>query len=321
MKNLKSYISFAVGIFALMIFLTAPLMLVGCDKLDFLKPKTASVSAAKPGAHAVRGTVIAKVNNIPITLEELNRYIEIYNASVELRQDLTPEQKQTLKIDTRERKLDYLKNLLVRQAVFYQAALDRGLDRKEEISEIMDRYKMALLSQDVQNEIVKNIDVSSAEIEDAYKSNMPLFKAAEVRKAREIVTRTEEEAKQVLIELLQGADFSGIARTRSIAESAKKDGDLGEIKKGQFANFPAFDEIVFSPALGQGQVSSVFKGPQGFYIVKIESIKEGRQVPLSEAFDTIKAYLLAQKQQRELDKAYSTLSSQAKIEVYEGDIK
>jgi parvulin-like peptidyl-prolyl isomerase len=81
------------------------------------------------------------------------------------------------------------------------------------------------------------------------------------------------------------------------------------------------DEVVFSPSLQQGQTSSVFKGPKGFTIVKIDSIKEGRQVPLSEAFDTLKAYLLAQKQQQELDKAYSKLSSEAKIEVYEGEIK
>jgi peptidyl-prolyl cis-trans isomerase C len=301
------------------VYLLGGIFLVGCDKIDFLKPK--KPQAAKPSSVTVKGTVIAKVNNFPITLEELNRYINIYNASVDLRQDLTSEQKQTAKIDTREKKIDYLKTLLVRQAVFYQAALDRGLDRKEEINDILDRYKMAILAQEMQNEIVKNIDVSSAEVEEAYKNNAPLFREAEARRVREIATRTEEEAKQILIELLQGGDFSSIARTRSIVESAKKDGDLGEIKKGQMSNFPGFDEVVFSPVLQQGQVSSVFKGPQGYYLVKIEAIKEGRQVSLSEAFDTLKTVLLARKQQEELDKSYSQLSRDAKIEISEGEIK
>lgn len=298
------------------------IFLIGCDKINFFNPKKASTGIATPAAITVQGTVIAKVNNLAITLEELNRYIDIYNASLELRQDLTPEQKKAAKIDTREKKIDYLKTLLIRQAVFYQAALDRGLDRKEEIVQILERYRIAVLAQEMQNEIIKNLDVSSAEIEEAYKNNKNLFREPETRRVREIVTRTEEEARQILIELLQGADFISLAKTRSIADSGKNGGDLGYVKKGdRQEQFPAFDDMVFSPALQQGAISSVFKGPQGYYIVKIEEIKEGKQVSLSEAWDTLKALLLARKQQEELDKFYSQLSRDAKIEIYEGEIK
>ncbi len=302
------------------IFLTTSVFFLGCDKIDFLNPKKSS-TADKASPSAVKGTVIAKVNNFPITLEELERYIHIYNASVDLRQDLAPEQKQSLKIETRERKIEYLKTLLVPQAVYYQAALDRGLDRKDEISEGLARYRVAVLAQAMQEELVRNIEVTSAEVEDAYQSNKELFREAEVRRVSEIVTRTEDEAKQILIELLQGQDFSSIARGRSIADSAKNGGDLGDMAKGQRGSLREFDEIVFSPVLQQGQVSSVFKGPKGYTIVKIDAIKEGRQVPLSEAFDTIKAYLLVKKQQDELKKVYSKLSEETKIEIYEGEIK
>jgi len=298
------------------------IFLIGCDKINFFNPKKASTGIATPTAITVQGTVIAKVNNLPITLEELNRYIDIYNASLDLRQDLTPEQKKAAKIDTREKKIDYLKTLLIRQAVFYQAALDRGLDRKEEIVQILERYRIAVLAQEMQNEIIKNLDVSSAEIEEAYKNNKNLFREPETRRVREIVTKTEEEARQILIELLQGADFISLAKTRSIADSSKNGGDLGYVKKGdRQEQFPAFDDVVFSPALQQGAVSSVFRGPQGYYVVKIEEIKEGKQVSLSEAWDTLKALLLARKQQEELDKFYSQLSRDAKIEIYEGEIK
>lgn len=293
----------------------------GCEKFNFLKPKKIVKETVSP-ALTVKGTLVAKVNNIPITLEEMNRYIDIYNASIDLREDLTEEQKKLAKIDTRDKKLDYLKNVLIRQMVFYQTALDKGLDRKEEINEVLNRYKIAVLSQEMQNEIVKNISVSSAEIEEAYKNNKDLFREPEARRIREIVTKTEEEARQILIELLQGGDFATVARNRSIAESAKNGGDLGFIKKGQRGEkFVNFDEVAFSPALQQGALSTVFKGPEGFYIIKIEAIKEGRQVSLSEAWDTIKAILLARKQQEELDRVYSQLSREVKIEVYEGEIK
>lgn len=296
-------------------------LLFGCDKINFFQPKK-KPAAPQAQVIAVKGTIIAKVNNIPITLEELNREIDIYNASLDLRQDLTAEQKKSAKIDTRDKKIDYLKSVLIRQAVFYQAALDRALDQKEEIKDILNRYKIAILAQEMQNEVVKNLDVSSAEIEDAYKNNKNLFREPESRRVREIVAKTEDEAKQILIELLQGADFAALARNRSIGESAKSAGDLGYIKRGERGEkFLNFDDIIFSPALAQGAISSVFKGPDGYYIVKIEDVKEGKQVTLSEAWDTLKALLLARKQQEELDNFYSQLSRNIKIESYEGEIK
>jgi uncharacterized protein YceK len=53
--------------------------LAGCDKItSLISPKS------KPVAMKVSGTVIAKVANMPITLEELNREIDAYNASIDL---------------------------------------------------------------------------------------------------------------------------------------------------------------------------------------------------------------------------------------------
>ncbi|OGX17320.1 MAG: hypothetical protein A3K83_01240, partial [Omnitrophica WOR_2 bacterium RBG_13_44_8b] len=244
------------GIFLFSTVFMSSIIGAGCDKIDFLKPKPAAPAKTQSPAIAVKGTVIAKVDNIPITLEELDRQITLYNGIVDQNREWNDEQKKAAKIDTREKKLNYLKDLLIRQAVFNQAAMDRGLDRKPEVGEILDRYKIALLAQEMQNEIVKNIEVSSAEIEEAYNNNKNLFKEPEARKAREIVIRTEDEAKQALIELLQGGDFASIAQSRSITGSAKNGGDLGFIKRGQKGEqFAGFDDIVFSPALQAGSVS------------------------------------------------------------------
>lgn len=297
--------------------------LLGCDKISsLLKIKPKQETKEKQVAYVTRGTIIAKVNNIPITLEVLNRYIDVYNASLELREDLAPEQKKEAKIDTREKKLNYLKERLVRQAAFYQAALDRGLDRKDEIVELLERSRIEILAAEMENEIVKNIDVSSAEIEEAYKNNKSLFREPETRKLREVVFKSDDEARQALVELLQGGDFAALARNRSIADSAKNGGDLGALQKGQRGEeFANFDEVAFSPALQKDAISSVFKGPNGYYIVKVEDIKGGKQISLSEAWDSLKLILLNRKQEEALDKFYAELSRQARIEVYEGEIK
>jgi peptidyl-prolyl cis-trans isomerase C len=321
MINLKVKSLAGIFLFSTLVFMFS-ILSTGCDKIDFLKPKQAAPVKTQAASVTVKGTVIAKVDNLPITLEELERQITIYNGIVDQNKDWSDEQKKSAKIDTRDKKLNYLKELLIRQAVFYQAALDRGLDRKPEINEILERAKIQVLASDMQNEIIKNIEVGSAEVEEAYNNNKNLFKEPESRKVREIVTGTEDEAKQILIEVLQGGDSASVARRSSIADSAKNGGDLGFIKKGQRgAQFAGFDEMVFSPALQEGSISSVFKGPNGNYIVKIESIKEGKQVSLSEAWDTIKALLLARKQKEELDKSYSQLYREHKVEIYEGEIK
>jgi len=309
--------------FLIAIFISA--FLFGCDKLEFLNP------AKKVPATTVKGTVIAKVANMPITLEQLNREVDTYNAAVDLtidaNNDLTAEQKREqkkeAKIDTREKKVEYLKNVLVRRIVFYQAALDKGLDRREDISEVLERTRATILAQEMEKEITKDINVGLSEVDEAYKNVKEQLKEPEVRKVRELVVKTQAEANQALLELLQGADFSTVAREHSIADSAKNGGDMGYIRKGQRgANFLTFDDIVFSPGLQQGGVSSVFKGPDGYYLVKIEGVKEGRQPTLSEVQDRLKEILLSRKVQEELDKFYSRASrDNIKVEIYESEIK
>ncbi|MCU0651419.1 MAG: peptidylprolyl isomerase [Candidatus Omnitrophica bacterium] len=291
------------------------LTLLGCDKLNFFKPK-------KESGTVVKGTVIAKIANMPITLEMLNREIDAYNTSIDL-SNLTNDEKKKAKIDNREKKLDYLKNSLIRRMVFYQAALDRGLDRRDDISEILERNRATILAQAMEEELTKNINVTASEVDEAYKNVKDQLKEPDTRKVREIMMKTESEAKQALLEILQGADFATLARERSAADSAKAGGDLGNIKKGQRGEkFITFDDVVFSPALQVGSVSSVFKGPDGFYIVKIEGIREGKQSTLSEVQDRLKELLSLRKSQEELDKFYAQVSrDNIKVEIYESEIK
>lgn len=304
------------------IFILCSLLFVyGCEKIPFFFKKEKPKPEVQPPI--VKGTVIAKVNDLPITLEELNLYIDLFNASIDLREDLSAEEKKTAKIDTRERKVNYLKEVLIRQRVLYQAALDRGLDRKEEIVEMLERDKIAILAREMQNEITKNIDVGSTEIEQVYEASKELFKEPETRKIREIVTKTEEEARGILIELYQGADFASLARTRSIAKSAEVGGGL-EIKKGERGEkFLTFDEVAFSSTLLKGSITGPFKGPEGYYIIKVEEIKEGKQASLAEVWEIIKELLLRNKQKEELDKFYSQLlqSGTIRTDIYEREIK
>jgi len=170
----------------------------------------------------------------------------------------------------------------------------------------------------VKDEAAK-VEVSSAEIEDYYNKFKEQLKEPEERQIREIVVPTEAEAKDILIELLKGSDFAELARQRSKAPSASSGGDLGFLTKGK--KFAQFDLVAFSETLEPGQYSNVFKGPDGYYIIKFEARRGGKVRSLSDMWEDIKRGLTFLKQQQRIEDLIGKLSQEAKIEVYEGEIK
>lgn len=287
--------------------------LIGCDKINFsqAKPKV-MVKETVQVSPAVRGTVIAKVNNSPIILEDLNKEIEAYN-------NMVPADKPEAKITTRDQKIDYLKNEMVRRALLYQEAVVRGLDRKEEVLQALEKTKQDLSVMELVRKEAEKVEVSSKEIEDYYNSYKDQLKEPEERQVREIVVSSEQEAKDILIQLLQGSDFASLAKDRSKSASAKEGGDLGFVKKGQKS--AQFDAAAFSDTLEPGKVSNIFKGPEGYYILKIESGRGGKQKSLTEMWDDIKRGLTFLKQQKKIEDLMGNLSREAKLEFFEGEIR
>ncbi len=302
----KQIIIFSICLFS---FIT----LIGCDKISFYKPKPKqSAREASTSTAAVKGTVIAKVNNAPIILEDLTKEIETYNAMV-------PADKPEAKISTRDQKIDYLKNEMVRRMLLYQEAMNKGLDRKEEVLLALDKTKQDLLVMELVRKEAENVEVSSKEIEEYYNNYKDQLKEPEERQIREIVVSSEQEAKDILIQLLQGSDFASIAKDRSRSASAKEGGDLGFIKKGKKS--AQFDAMAFSDTLETGKVSSIFKGPEGYSILKLETRRGGKQKSLTEMWDDIKRGLTFLKQQKKIEDLIGKLSRDAKLEFYEGEIK
>jgi peptidyl-prolyl cis-trans isomerase C len=290
---------------AVVVFLT------GCEKL-FPKKPSKVVAQVQTAISEVKGTVIARVNNQPLTLEELNEEVESYNKYV-------PADKPEEKIESRDKKINYLKNEMIRRALLAQSALDKGLDRKEELQKTLNSFKQNLLVAELIRAETENIEVTSAEIEDYYNQAKEQLKEPEERRIREIVVATENDARDVLIELLKGGDFAILAQMKSTAASAKNGGDLGYIRKG--LKSPQFDEAAFSFTLEAGKTSNYFKGPEGYYILKLEARREGKVKSLSELWDDIKNGLKFLKQQKKVEDLIGKLSRDAKIEIREGEIK
>ncbi len=295
--------------------------MLGCDKINLLNSqpqKRTAVSSSRSSAPIVTGTLVAKVNTIPITLDELNDDIKAYNEVMDSKGN------KEAKITTKDDKIKYLKEELVRKALLYQEALDRGLDKKDDISKVLERAKQDLVLQELLRQESEKIEVTNKEIEDYYnearKGGRTLFyqiTTPEEKKVSEIALSTESEAREVLIQLLQGGDFASLAKERSKAASKKNGGDLGFIMPGSKSK--EFDAAV--AVLDAGKISSIFKGSDGYYyIVKVEEKRGGKEKSLSEMRESIKGELLYIKQQQKLDDLIGQLSKNAKIEIHEGAI-
>lgn len=93
----------------------------------------------------------------------------------------------------------------------------------------------------------------------------------------------EEEMAAIRAKAATGEDFVELARSESDAPSAVRGGELPLVSRGMFVS--EFEEAAF--ALDPGQVSPVFWGPGGLYIVQcLEKLPE-QQVPFDEAREEI----------------------------------
>jgi len=83
--------------------------------------------------------------------------------------------------------------------------------------------------------------------------------------ARHILLDTKEQAESLKKELAKGASFETLARKHSSCNSAKRGGDLGEIRKGQLVK--SVERVIFTQALKKihGPVKSQF----GFHLIQV----------------------------------------------------
>jgi peptidyl-prolyl cis-trans isomerase C len=299
--------------FLILSFLLA-FVVTGCENISFLKPKKAVTKeeAAPIPMPAVKGTLIARINNQPVTLEELNQEIDALNSQIAAE---NPEEK----ITTRDKKIDYLKNTMVQRVLLYQEALARGFDRKDEVQKALAKAKEDLLVIELLRQETDKIGVSTNEIDTFYEEHKEEMRDPEERQIREIVVATEQEARDINIQLLQGSDFAALARDRSKVSSAKDGGDLGLITKGKKS--AQFDMVAFSETLETGKFSSIFKVPEGYCILKLEAKRGGKLKLLSEVRDDIKKLIVFLKQQEKIKELIGKLSRDARKEFYELEIK
>jgi len=219
----------------------------------------ASILVLVIGCARERPTVVAKVDRIEVTLEEVEKRLP------------------TRKFKTEEEELEAKKsalNKIIENKLFLAAAEDRGDDKTEEFKERLDDLRSDLaIKQMYQDLIVAKYEATEEDAREMWE------RLGEKVKARVIALHTQEEAEKVLEELKGGADFAELAREHSVdSKSAEKGGSLGYISWDDRPD--EFSQAGF--ALEAEEMSDVVKVGRLYYIIKVEEKVKLERKPFEE---------------------------------------
>lgn len=248
--------------------------------------------------------VLASVGDWSITLEEFNDKLSKLK---EILPEFDPKDINSKKLILEE---------LVRQELLVKDAEQMGISQQKEIKETVEDFRKTLLVQEIATQLTKDIKATEEEARVYYDANKDNFIVKPEWKVREIMVPTENEAKEILVQLLQGADFLEIAKSKSKSSSANKSGDLGWITK-----FP-FDQMKSAvTAIETGKTSGVFKGPNGYYIFKLEDKKGGTPKPFLAIKSDLTKKLTLKKQQDAVLEHLNKLATKTNIKINEDLLK
>ena len=285
---------------------TSPTQLASSSTTESSQEQT--VPATKPSPAATSDNIVARVGNWTITKDEfkdrLNALKEVFKQAG-----------QNFDINNLQYKKDVLDEL-VRQQLLVEDAEKSGIANQKDIMAAVDEFKRTIIVREAAKKIIDNLDkVTDADIQKFYDDNKNSDQLKEPAQwhIREIVVDTQLKANELSVDLLKGTDFGETAKQNSKGKSAANGGDMGFLAADKV---PA-EMMAALKSLDVGGISSPFKGPEGFYIVKLEEKRGGNTAPFDKVKDNIKQYLEFTKQQESLLNYIEKLKQTIKVEINE----
>ena len=252
--------------------------------------------------------ILAKVGKDDITMADFTEMINKYQESRKDRPFSAEEKKGML-------------DNLVKTYLIVQEAERLKLDEKSSIKRQLRLSKIELLMREYVSSLVEpQVKVTDGEVED-YLKRTPELIPKETLSLKEIVVKTDKEAKEIFQELKKGASFAELAANKSIAPSRRYGGKIGPISRGKLAK--ALEDVAFK--LKVGELSEPIKTDQGYTLLLLDERKERTQKEIDQLKEKVKEkveqYLKSRKIEEIMEKKVQELSKNTKIEKYYDQIK
>ncbi len=177
----------------------------------------------------------------------------------------------------------------------------------------------------VRREVGSHVDITREEVKQYYDAHPEEFTLPERVVLSEISLSTEGKTAEDMAavrnkveglrtSVLNGDDFSQVARLYSQGSTAKDGGALGTFKKGELA--PQLEAVVFQ--MSKGQITDVIQTRTDFEILKVDDHLQAGLQPFEKVEADIRGTVLAQKMQPRIRDYLAELREQSNIIVKPG---
>jgi len=263
-------------------------LLAGCDKL----PSLAQTDATAPATAAVEGEVIATVNGAPLT----QTVLDVYSA-----------QRKGQSAHEEANSDEAILNELIALELMRQESVKKGLNNLPMVVAALNQQERTALAGAAIKDYMNSNPVTDEEAQQLYDAQ--IGKPGMEYNARHILLKTEDEAREVIVLLDKGSDFSELAKEKSTGPSGSSGGQLGWFGAGQMV-------APFSEATAKLQKGEYTKEPVqtqfGWHVIILDDSRESTPPTFEDVKDRLKLMLANQKLQQHVEELKSTASIEIK---------
>lgn len=253
------------------------------------------------------GKTLATIDGDSITLQEFNSEL-----------DKIPMNMKML-VASQSGKKNFLDRLVVKRLLLKEAKKENIEKEKEFQDRLADIQEQLTIESLLKKKVNVESKFTDEDLTKYYEAHKEEFKKEQEIATRQIVLKSEQEAKEVQARVAKGEDFGELAKKYSIDPSAKATGgDIGYHPKGTL--IPEYEQAAFK-LTKVGQVSPTVKTQLGYHIIKLEGVKPAAYLPFNEVKEPIRQKMAQEKQTEILEKYIEDLKKNTKIVINEDLLK
>lgn len=196
---------------------------------------------------------------------------------------------------------------------YTDAAFDEALIRGYvDLEQWKSRLREQLLVKKIIEKVAEGVTQPNyQDIKQYFEANQDEFKSPKMIEFRQIVTRTREEAKNLLNRLRNGELMSELAKKYSTAPEAENGGKVGWVAEDHLSE--SMGNVLFS--MPQGKISPVVETPYGYHIFEVVSVRPAGEKELPHVIEEIQSKLILQRREVFLKKWLQDLKNHFEVSI------
>lgn len=201
---------------------------------------------------------------------------------------------------------DALIEALVNRQLVLQAALKENFDKDPDVASRVKALTDSYIAANYLAKVAEGFKIDEPAMQAYYDKNV-LADMPKEYKARHILVKTEEEAKNIIKEIEAGADFSKLAKEKSTdTGSAAKSGDLGWFTAQNMV--PPFSQAIAKMKKGELNKTPI-QSQFGWHVIKLDDQREMTAPKFADVKQEIEKVMIKD----QLNQYLTDLNSKAKI--------